>query len=88
MDESFDWRLAFIRTYLARISHQVTAADANMIKPTLAAQAFCAFAALNAARVLDPRLLDILSSTPARIGREPFPRTGRVPQSSGIGINT
>ena len=46
---------------LARISHQVTAAGADLIKHPLATQAWYVFAALNAARVLD-----VLASTPAR----------------------
>ena len=45
------WRRSVAFSRLARISHQVTAADADLT----------ALAALNAARVLD-----VLSSTPAR----------------------
>ena len=51
----------FAASGLAHKFHRIPAAGADMIKPTLAAQAFCAFAALNAARVLD-----VLASTPAR----------------------
>ena len=51
----------------ARISHQVTAADADPINPTLAAQAFYVFAALNAARVLDvPKGTPVRATTASR----------------------
>ena len=50
----------------ARISHRFTAADADLLELPLASQARSDFAALNAARVLDPRLLIVGSSTPAR----------------------
>ena len=43
----------------ARNSHQVTAADADLLELPLASQARSVFAALNAARVLDPTLLDV-----------------------------